>query len=552
MLSYLHIENIAVIESADIPLNNGFNVLTGETGAGKSIVIDSLNAVLGARTSKDLIRTGTAEALVIAEFTDVPESVRLKIRQLGFNILDDNIIIKRTMTLSGGSFRINDQPATAATVKEIAGLLINIHGQHDNQALLDPQKHINYIDLLAQNSNLLDSYREEFKILNDIRHKISALETDEDEKMRRIDILKYQIDELNSASIIVGEFDKLKEKLRIAKNREKILKALKNAVNGISGDDFPGAVELVKNGYLSTSVIDDRDFLPIHERFGAVLEDLNDVCAELENYLQNIVSEEQSAEEIEDRLDIIKTVIGKYGGSEQSAIRYLENAKVELEKINMSDTVIRQLEDELLKSQERLIKKADALSLSRRRAALKFEKDVCSVLAYLDMPNVKLCVDFKDGKYTKNGRDTVEFLLSANLGESLKPLLKVASGGELSRVMLSIKSVLADKDDIDTLIFDEIDVGLSGRAASKVADQLKNVAKNRQVICITHLAQIAAAADNHLLIQKSTKGNKTVTDVLTLSYENRIKELARIMSGTDISENIYNSAKELLDRSCLK
>lgn len=552
MLSYLHIENIAVIESADIPLNNGFNVLTGETGAGKSIIIDSLNAVLGARTSKDLIRTGTAEALVIAEFTDVPESVRLKIRQLGFNILDDNIIIKRTMTLSGGSFRINDQPATAATVKEIAGLLINIHGQHDNQALLDPQKHINYIDLLAQNSDLLDSYREEFKILNDIRHKISALETDEDEKMRRIDILNYQIDELNSASIIVGEFDKLKEKLRMAKKREKVLKALKNAVNGISGDDFPGAVELVKNGYLATSVIDDKDFLPIHERFGAVLEDLNDVCAELENYLQNIVSEEQSVEEIEDRLDVIKTVIGKYGGSEQSAIKYLENAKAELEKINMSDTVIRRLEDELLKSQERLIKKADSLSLSRRRAALKFEKDVCSVLTYLDMPNVKLCVDFKDGKYTKNGRDTIEFLLSANLGESLKPLSKVASGGELSRVMLSIKSVLADKDDIDTLIFDEIDVGLSGRAASKVADQLKNVAKNRQVICITHLAQIAAAADNHLLIQKSTKGNKTVTDVLTLSYENRIKELARIMSGTDISENIYNSAKELLDRSYLK
>lgn len=548
MLKFLHIENIAVIERSDIEFVNGFNVLTGETGAGKSILIDAINAVLGERVSKDLIRNGCDNAVVSAVFGDFDSKTVETLKQFDISPDEDgNLLILRRLSLSGkGLIKVNGLPVTASVLRDIAVNLIAIHGQHDNQALLLPENHLGYIDAIADNETLIENYYAEFKKLNTIRKELKALEMDEDEKARKIDILKYQISEIEAAGIKIGEIEELKRNLKIAESYEKTYKSVLSAEYLLSGDDnTDGALTQLRNANKHLLSVDSLNSDKLQEAV-TLLEDLR---SDLSAFLNNSEYSSLDVDEINQRLDYIARVVLKYGGSEESTLEFFDNANSQLEAITMSDKRIIELSNLLDASTTKLIALAEKLTESRKKAALSFEKQVCDILKELNMPNVKFTVSFEKGKYTKNGCDTVEFMISANAGEIVKPLHKIASGGELSRVMLAIKSVLLDKDPVGTMIFDEIDTGISGFAADKVGKQLKYVSKGRQVICVTHLAQIAVAANEHLLIEKNTENGRTFTSVTSLGYEEKIREIARIMSGTDLTENLYNSAKELIDRS---
>ncbi len=548
MLKFLHIENIAVIERSDIEFKNGFNVLTGETGAGKSILIDAINAVLGERVSKDLIRNGCDSAVVSAVFGELDSKTVDILKEFDVSPDEDgNVLITRKLSLNGkGLIKINNIPITATVLREISQNLINIHGQHDNQALLIPENHLLYIDAIAENNDYLSHYYDEFKKLNSIRRELKSLEMDEDEKARQIDILKYQITEIENAALRVGEAEELKAKLKIAENYEQTYKSLTNVDYLLSGDDNnDGALTQLRNANKQLLNVDAVSTEKLNEAISLI----EDFRSNIGNFLTNSNYSDLNPDEINQRLDYISRIMLKYGGSEQSAIDYLIESQQKLEDITLSDTRIIELSELLDESKNRLIFLAEELSQTRKNAAVIFENEVCAILKDLNMPNVKFAVEFKKGKYTKIGFDEVEFMISANAGEGLKPLHKIASGGELSRVMLSIKSVLLDNDPVGTMIFDEIDTGISGYAADKVAKQLKFVSNNRQVICVTHLAQIAAYADEHLLIEKETQNGRTFTNVQSLCYEQKITEIARIMSGTAITENLYNSAKELIDRS---
>ncbi len=552
MLKYIHIENIAVIEKADIEPTAGFNVLTGETGAGKSIVIDSLNAVLGERTSKELIRESKDKAVVSALFSELSETSIKTLRENGYDTDEEgNLLIQRTLTRnSGGSIRINGQPSTSAVLREIASTLINIHGQHDNQMLLRPENHYVYLDLLASNEALLQDYSDKYKRFNEVRKRLRELEDTEDKKLERTELLKYQITELENAALRVGEAEELKEKREAIRNFEKSSAAYSECLAKLSGDDeTDGAAALADfvartlqrtaNETLSTSI----------ENVQKAAELLHWVQDELRSFLENAPYTKEDAEKVNERLDLIHRLGLKYGGDEESAIAYLEKAKAELSSIESDEAELERLSAEISVLSDELVSAGENLSRSRKAAAEGFTERVCDSLKAMNMENVKFIVDIKEGRYTRVGRDEVEFLISANAGESVKPLSRVASGGELSRVMLAIKSAIADKDNVDTLIFDEIDTGISGRAASKVAAELSRVAEKRQVICVTHLAQIAAAAQSHFLIVKSTVDDNTYTNVTLLEGDDRVEEIARIMSGTDTTKTTLDSAKELLDRS---
>lgn len=552
MLKFLHIENIAVIERSDTEFAEGFNVLTGETGAGKSILIDSINAVLGERTSKELIRAGCDSAEVSAVFGNFDDTAVKTLSELGFSPDEDgNIVIRRRLSVSGkGIIKLNGIPVTATQLKDIGKNLINIHGQHDSQALLDSEKHIFYIDALADNSELINEYYQEFRYLNKVRKELEASQIDEEEKQRQTDLLKYQINELESADIKKGELAELKRKAQIAKNYQTVVEALSKADTALNGnDDFSGASALISSAQKELYSLKDEKWNALAEKTADVLSDLTDIGAEIRDFLDNAEYSELDINNINERLDLLDRLMLKYGNSEEEMLDFLTSAKVRLEELDFSDRRISQLSDLLDKSTDRLVELGEKLTLSRKKAAAEFEKKVCDILSYLNMPDVRFTVSMQKGRYTKRGCDNIEFLISANRGENVKPLSKIASGGELSRVMLAIKSVLLDKDPVGTMIFDEIDTGISGYTAGKVGIQLKKVAKNRQVICVTHLAQIAAMADEHLLIEKSTEGGRTFTQVKPLKYEERVGEIARIMSGTQLTENLYKSAKELLDRS---
>ena len=552
MLKFLHIENIAVIERSDTEFAEGFNVLTGETGAGKSILIDSINAVLGERTSKELIRAGCDSAEVSAVFGNFDDTAVKTLSELGFSPDEDgNIVIRRRLSVSGkGIIKLNGIPVTATQLKDIGKNLINIHGQHDSQALLDSEKHIFYIDALADNTELINEYYQEFRYLNKVRKELEASQIDEEEKQRQTNLLKYQINELESADIKKGELAELKRKAQIAKNYQTVVEALSKADTALNGnDDFSGASALISSAQKELYSLKDEKWNALAEKTADVLSDLTDIGAEIRDFLDNAEYSELDINNINERLDLLERLMLKYGNSEEEMLDFLTSAKVRLEELDFSDRRISQLSDLLDKSTDRLVELGEKLTLSRKKAAAEFEKKVCDILSYLNMPDVRFTVSMQKGRYTKRGCDNIEFLISANRGENVKPLSKIASGGELSRVMLAIKSVLLDKDPVGTMIFDEIDTGISGYTAGKVGIQLKKVAKNRQVICVTHLAQIAAMADEHLLIEKSTEGGRTFTQVKPLKYEERVGEIARIMSGTQLTENLYKSAKELLDRS---
>ncbi len=551
MIKSLHIENIAVIEKTDIDFKKGFNALTGETGAGKSIIIDAINAVLGERTSKDLIRAGCEKAIVSALFGDLSSEARSLLYDNGFDVDDDgNLLITRVLALSGGSIKINGRPATAAVLKEFAKNLINIHGQHDNQRLLDPDNYYIYLDMIAENQTERQEYYDEFKHFNTVRRELNAQETDEGEKLRRSEILQYQIKELEEADINVGETDEIKRKLAIAENYEKTVSSLNDAAFCLDGsENTDGAISQVRNAQKYIDGAKNDEFSALSERLSEMLLGLQGISSEIRAFTDNDQYRELDADKLRERLDTLHRLMLKYGNSEEKMLAFLDNARAEYDKIVCSDKRIEELSRELDASTERLVTLGEKLTATRTAAAERFSKQVSEVLTGLDMPNVRFAINVKRDRYSKHGCDAVEFLISANAGESVKPLHKIASGGELSRIMLSIKSVLAEKDDVDTLIFDEIDTGISGRAADKVGLQLQRVADSRQVICVTHLAQIAAYAENHLLIEKSVSNDRTYTSVNSLDYDSRIQEIARIMSGAEMTENLYNSAKELLDRS---
>lgn len=552
MLKFLHIENIAVIERSDIEFSAGLNVLTGETGAGKSIVIDAINAVLGERTSKELIRAGCDTAEVSAVFGELDNATAAALSDLGVTPDEDgNIVIRRRLSTTGkGLIKLNDRPVTATELKEIGKHLVNIHGQHDNQALLDPERHLDYIDAVADDDPIKGKYYAEFRELNKIRKELAATETDEDEKRRRVSLLKYQINEIESAGIKPGEYQKLQKKLAIARNYQKTAEALSRAYSALKGDDeFDGAVSLLTDAEKSLSSLQDDEWNKKSSALADAAAAAEDVSAALYDFLENAELADIDPDEINARLETLDKLMAKYGDSEEEMLGFLEKARTELNDTEFSDKKAAELSNLLDDATERLIALAEELTAVRKKAAAEFEKQVCDILSYLNMPDVRFTVQFSKGRYTKRGCDTAEFMISANRGESVKPLCKIASGGELSRVMLAIKSVLLGRDPVGTMIFDEIDTGISGYTAGKVGTQLKRVAENRQVICVTHLAQIAAMADTHLLIEKKAEKDRTFTSVSPLSYEQQINEIARIMSGAQMTENLYNSAKELLDRS---
>ncbi len=552
MLKFLHIENIAVIERSDIEFSSGFNVLTGETGAGKSIVIDSINAVLGERTSRELIRAGCDTAEVSAVFGELDNATAAALSDIGVVPDDDgNIVIRRRLSAAGkGLIKLNDRPVTATELKEVGRHLVNIHGQHDNQALLDPERHLDYVDAVADDDPIKGKYYAEFREINKIRKELAAVQTDEDEKRRRVDLLKYSINELESAGIKPGEYDKLRRKLEIARNYQKTAEALARAYSALKGDDeLDGAVSLLSGAEKALSSLRDEEWAKRASVLSSSASAAEDVSAAIYDFLENAEYSDIDPDEINARLDTLDKLMLKYGGGEWELLKALDKAREELNDIEFSDKKAAELSELLDSSVERLVALGEELTEVRKKAAAAFEKQVCDILSYLNMPDVRFTVQFAKGRYTKRGCDTAEFMISANRGESVKPLSKIASGGELSRVMLAIKSVLLGRDPVGTMIFDEIDTGISGYTAGKVGTQLKRVAENRQVICVTHLAQIAAMGDTHLLIEKKAEGDRTFTSVSPLSYEDRINEIARIMSGAQMTENLYNSAKELLDRS---
>lgn len=547
MLTSLKIENVAIIESAAIEFGCGLNVLTGETGAGKSIVIDSINAILGERTSRDIIRTGAQSAKVYAVFEDVNAKVRKFLDENGIDCEDGVLIINRTLSREGKNVcRLNGAPVTVSMLREIGSELIDIHGQHDNQALLSPEKHCGFVDSFAGNAEIIADYREKYGRLCEVRSKLKKLTTDESSKSQRIDFLTYQIDELEKAEITPGERDELKARKTLINNSQKVIESLNVAYEALKADG--AGIDMITDAESEIS-----DASAYMEALGEASEKITDIRYELEDIAETVrdamseVDFDQSElEEIDERLDLLYRLSKKYGNTEEEMLEYLEKAKTELDNIAFSEEKVKELqkqEKEALAETEAAAKK---LTESRKTAGEKLSEAICSELEFLDMPNVRFVVKCDDIGLTENGKDEIEFLISANVGEEPKPLAKIASGGELSRIMLAIKNVLAEADGVDTMIFDEIDTGVSGRAAQKIAMKLRSASKGRQVICVTHLAQIAAQGDVHLYISKSVSDGKTYTNIKSLIEEDRVAEIARIMGGMEITKLQLESAREML------
>ena len=549
MLSNLQIENIAVIKSASIDFENGFNVMTGETGAGKSIVIDSLNAILGERTSRELIRSGADSASVCAEFQNVGDKVKNELEKLGIE-KDDTLIVSRKLTPDGKNVcRINGIPATVSMLKALGVQLVNIHGQLDNQSLLSPETHCSFIDKLAGSGRELNEFKELYSLYIKKENELKSLNTDVNEKNRRLDILNYQIEEIQKADIRLGEKDELTEKLGFLRNAEKVLDLLHTAYAALNGDgEMPGAADVAADAAskLLSAADYSSDFTETANGVNDAAMNLSAYTEELRDKIYSLDYDPNETERAEERLDVIYRLSQKYGDSEEDILAYLENAEKERDALSFSDERAEQLRAETEKAYNEALAAAKKLSEIRIEAGKKFSADVERELAFLDMPSVKFIVNDSVGELYENGIDNIEFLLSANAGEEPKPLSKIASGGELSRIMLAIKCVLSELDDIDTLIFDEIDSGVSGRAALKIAAKMKELSKTHQVICVTHLAQIAAFADEHKLISKEEKDGRTYTCIASLDYNGRKYELARIMGGLTVTQSILNSAEELL------
>ena len=547
MLSLLHIENIAVIECADISFDRGFNVLTGETGAGKSIVIDAISAILGQRAYRDMIRTGTTKASVRAVFTDVPKLSWFEENGVEY---DPETIIQREVHLDGKNVcRVNGSLVTVSILNKLGIQLINIHGQHDSASLFDEANHLRFLDDFAGNEDLCAEYSEKFEAVAKLRREIERMSMDEGEKLRRMETLKYQIEEIEKAELTAGEDEELESRRKLLQNSEKIANGINAVVENLyGGDDSDGAASMLamaEHALARISKFSDQ-ISELHEKVADLMYQVQD-AAELARDVQYDLS--YSADEldrIESRLDVIHKLRRKYGVTCADILEYLQKAKQELDEIEFADDHIERLKKKLKKAEKAAWDAAEKLRENRKETAEKLSARILTELAQLDMPKVQFACQFTELELTNNGADAVAFYMSANVGESLKPMSKVASGGELARIMLAMKNVLAEQDRVNTLIFDEVDTGVSGRAAQKVAEKLKSVARNKQVLCVTHLPQIAAMGDTHLLIAKGEREGRTYTTVTPLDIEGRKRELARIIGGANITETTLKSAEEML------
>ncbi len=550
MLAVLKIKNIAVIESAEIEFSRGFNVLTGETGAGKSIILDSINAVLGFRTSRELIRTGASQAEVTALFSCVDPSVADRLLSLGLPTSEDGtLLVSRVIGAEKNICRINGALTNVAALKEVGSTLISIHGQQDNRELLNPETHLSYIDALIDNTDIFERFHTVYEKLAQTERLIKKMSADKAERARRIDMLSYQIDELSCAEIVPGEWERLKNRRSVIRNFEKIQSAFGSAYSAISGDDsFEGALTLVSGALRELNSVSgfSRDAEQLSSQLSEVYYTLSDISDSLRSGDSEGELTQGELEAVEDRLDLLYRLSKKYGDTEEEMLLFLQNAQKELDEISLSDEALERLLSEREPLYREALELSKELSKLRKEKAAEFSKKVCRELEFLDMPSVKFFAEFKEVPLFENGIDNAEFLISANIGEAPKPLSKTASGGELSRIMLAIKNVLSSKDSIATMIFDEIDTGVSGRAAVKIAQKLYEVSSGRQVISVTHLPQIAARADSHYLIEKSAHDGKTFTKVTLLTPEERKFEIARIISGDKISEAQLKNAEEML------
>ena len=549
MLSLLHIENIAVIECADISFDRGFNVLTGETGAGKSIVIDAISAILGQRAYRDMVRTGAAKASVRAVFTDVPELGWFAENGVEY---DAETIIQREIYLDGKNVcRVNGQLVTVSILHKLGIQLINIHGQHDSASLFDEANHLTFLDDFADNQQLRQEYSETFSVVCKLRREIDRISMDEGEKLRRMETLKFQIEEIEKADLRAGEDDELEARRKLLQNSEKISNGLNDAVENLyGGDDTDGAASLLsiaERALARVSKFSD-DISSLHEKVADLMYQVQDVAEIARDVRDDLAYSADELEQIEARLDVIHKLRRKYGTTCADILEYLGKAKKELDEIEFADDHLERLKDKLQKAEKEAWAAALTLRENRKETAMKLSARILTELSQLDMPKVQFSCEFTELDLTANGADAVAFYMSANVGEALKPMSKVASGGELARIMLAMKNVLAEQDKVATLIFDEVDTGVSGRAAQKVAEKLRSVAKTKQVLCVTHLPQLAAMGDTHLLIAKGERDGRTYTTVTPLDIEGRKRELARIIGGANITETTLKSAEEMLNR----
>ena len=549
MLQLLHIENIAVIEEADITFDEGFNALTGETGAGKSIVIDAMGAVLGQRTSRDLIRTGAAKSFVSAVFTGVPSLPALE--ECGIQTEDGELLLQREIYADGkNACRVGGRPVTVAQLRKIGGALLNIHGQHDGQQLLDEEQHGAYLDSFGQVDRELGDYAACYEAMEGTRKRLKSLQMDEAEKERRMDSLKFQIDELERAQLKVGEEEALLQRRNLLRNSEKFMSAIQGAVWSLTGgDEGGGAVSELREaaGAMAGAKGLDEQFAKLHERLESLHSEAYDVAETLRDLEDAFDFSPQELDDLEGRADQLYRLKKKYGPTVEDMLEYLEQRKEELDQIAFASDTAARLEKQLEKERKQVMKAAGILSQARKEAAKRLEERIQEELRQLDMPKVRFAICFEEKEPDASGIDLVRFLMSANVGEELRPINKVASGGELARIMLALKNVLAENELIGTLVFDEVDTGVSGRAAQKVAAKLAQVSRRKQVLCVTHLPQLAAMADTHFSVEKGESGGRTYTRVLRLDRERRKQELARLTGGERIPAAMLAGAEELLD-----
>lgn len=548
MLELLHIENIAIIEAADIEFAPGFNALTGETGAGKSIVIDSLSAVLGQRTSRELIRTGAEKAFVSAAFSGTAPELT---EELGIQPeADGTLLLQREIQTDGKNVcRVNGRPVTVGQLRALGARLLNIHGQHDGQQLLDEEQHIVYLDSFGRVESLAITYAEKYKNFTDIRRQIGALQMDEAEKARRVDTLQYQIEELRRAKLTPGEEEELTARRGMLRNAEKFLGAVAGADYALNGDDSGGgalsALRQAQDALSGVRNLDDA-FGQLYERLGEAYSEVYDIAATVEDKRGELDVSPGELDRVESRMDLLYRLKKKYGATVEDMLDYQARCEAELAQIeDAGDTLVR-LEQALSKAEKEARQAAQALSDARKAAAEQLTSQILAELQQLDMGKIRFAVDFAEKPLDSDGMDAVRFLMSANVGEELRPIHKIASGGELARIMLAMKNVLSEQDHVGTMVFDEVDTGVSGRAAQKVAEKMARISRRKQVLCVTHLPQLAAMADTHFSVEKGERGGRTYTEVRRLDREQRRRELARLTGGSHVSQTMLDGAEELL------
>ncbi len=547
MLRLLHIENIAVIECADISFDAGFNILTGETGAGKSIVIDAISAILGERAYRDMIRTGTQKAVVQAVFSDVPRLDWFDEQGVPY---ESETVIQREICLDGKNIcRVNGSLVTVSILRKLGIQLINIHGQHDSASLFDEENHLLFLDDFAGNEALRLDYGEKYQTVHTLRREIDRMTMDESEKLRRMETLRYQIGEIGKANLRAGEDEELEDRRKLLQNAEKLADGMDEAVECIyGGEETDGAAALLSQAERALGKLSryTDSFEKLHAQVADLMYQVQDAAEEVRSARDGLSYSADELEQIESRLDTIHKLRRKYGVTCADILEYQQKAQQELDEIQFADDHLEHLKGKLQKAEKAAWEAANALRANRKEVAQRLSERILTELAQLDMPRVQFSCVFAETELSANGADSVAFYMSANAGEAPKPLSKVASGGELARIMLAMKNVLAEKDRVATLIFDEVDTGVSGRAAQRVAEKLKSVARHKQVLCVTHLPQLAALADTHLLISKQERQGRTYTTVTPLDFEGRKRELARIIGGANITETTLKSAEEML------